>query len=391
MDKNINVTRPSLPPYEEYTELIKEIWESGWLTNFGPLENRLAGELKAYLDAPNVTLFTNGHQALAAAVRLIAGNKAAKAGIEPYEAEIITTPFTFISTTYSITEAGFKPVFADVDPVTYTLDPAAVEKLINSKTAAILPVHVYGTLCDVDAFEAISRRYHIPVVYDAAHCFGVSRSGRGVASFGAASMFSFHATKAYNTIEGGAVATADAALAEALRAYCGFGLAGGADAGVGGTNAKMTEFAAAMGICNLRHIDEVLEKRRGIHGVYTDILTEGKTFDPETGAVSGLEIKLLPQQRGVTRNYAYFPVVFKDSETALAVLSELSAQGVHARRYFYPLTSSALSVQKYAPASTPVAESIADRVIALPFYADLSAEDAAFIAQTVVGTLEKRG
>ena len=391
MDKRINVTRPSLPPYGEYAGLIKEIWDNGWLTNFGPLENKLAAELKEYLEAANLTLFTNGHQALAAAVRLIAGEKAKEAGAAPHEAEIITTPFTFISTTYSITEAGFKPVFADVDPVTYTLDPAAAERLINEKTAAILPVHVYGTLCDTDAYEAISQRYGIPVIYDAAHCFGVRRSGRGIASYGAASMFSFHATKAFNTIEGGAVATEDAALAEALHAYCGFGLVGGQDAGVAGTNAKMTEFAAAMGICNLRHIGEVLEKRRAIHGIYTDVFTACRDFDRKTGYVDGLCIKLLPEQEGVDRNFAYFPVVFKDEETALAVLSALEAENVFARRYFHPLTSSAISVRRFAPAETPVAASISARVLAMPFYADLLPEEAAEIAEITVKTIERRG
>lgn len=383
MDKRINVTRPSLPPYGEYAELIKGIWENGWLTNFGPLENRLAEELKEYLDAANVTMFTNGHQALAAAVRIVAGGRAKELGIAPAEAEIVTTPFTFISTTYSITEAGFRPVFADVDPVTYTMDPAAAERLISDRTVAILPVHVYGTVCDVDAFEELSRRYDLPVIYDAAHCFGVRRSGRGIASCGAASMFSFHATKAFNTIEGGAVATDDAALAEALHAYCGFGQAGGADAGIAGTNAKMTEFAAAMGICNLRHIDEVLEKRRALHETYTRILTRGG-YDPATGRTFETGLKLLPEQEGVSRNFAYFPVIFKDESTALDVMRELSERNIHVRRYFYPLTSQAAAVRQYDPAETPMAASISSRVLALPFYADLSPDDAAEIAEIVL-------
>ena len=206
--KQIQVTKPSLPPFEEYAEEIKKIWENYRLTNFGPIEEQLREELENFLGAEHLVLFTNGHQALEAALKVIVERR--KRG----KNEIITTPFTFASTTHAIAGSGFTPVFADIDPVTYTLDPEKVEKLIGPGTRAIVPVHVYGTVCDTEAFDRISRKYNIPVIYDAAHAFGVrTKDGRGAGTFGTASMFSFHATKAFNTVEGGAVAVKDAETA----------------------------------------------------------------------------------------------------------------------------------------------------------------------------------
>ncbi|MCR5694635.1 MAG: DegT/DnrJ/EryC1/StrS family aminotransferase [Clostridia bacterium] len=384
MDKKINVTRPSMPSFDEYAAEIKSIWDSAMLTNFGPLEERLKGELEKFLGVKNLPLFTNGHQALLAAISVIA---------LPGKSKVITTPFTFASTTEAIAGAGLKPVFADVDPVTYTLDPKKVEKLIDDDTAAIIPVHVYGNVCDTRTFEKLSEKYRIPVIYDAAHCFGVRKDGVGIGNFGTASMFSFHATKAFNTIEGGAAAVPEK-YAQAVRNFANYGLCGGATPEINGTNSKMTEFQAAMGLCNLRHIGEVTEKRAAICAKYTEILTEGSFFDAATG-VSGNGIKLIPYQAGVTKNYAYFPVIFGkaesdgsftpgDQERLLKVIENLQNINVFPRRYFYPLISEFTCMKKYRPRKTPIAKRLSDNVLCLPLYAELSLKDAARIAKTVL-------
>ncbi len=386
MDKKINVTRPSIPPFEEYAEVIKSVWDTGMLTNFGPLEERLRGELEAFLGVRNLPLFANGHQALMAALKIIAlkGKKS-----------VITTPFTFASTTQAIMGLGLEPVFADVDPVTYTLDPAQVERLIDDDVAAIVPVHVYGNVCDTEAFAYISEKYGIPVIYDGAHCFGVTRDGVGIGNFGSATMFSFHATKAFNTVEGGGVAVADDKLADMIKRYANYGFDGSKPTPMQGTNAKMTEFSAAMGICNLRHIGEVTKKREAICKVYTDILTEGAAFDEKTG-VSGNGIKLLPRQEGVTSNYAYFPVIFgcvvsggslhyanDGGRTCERVMKALNDANVLPRRYFYPLTSEVHGLTDYNGYDTPVAKRLSENVLCLPLYADLEIEDAERVARCV--------
>lgn len=388
MKKRINVTRPSIPPFEEYAEEIKSVWESGMLTNFGPLEEKLKGQLEAFLGVKNLPLFANGHQALMAAIRTVAltGRRT-----------VITTPFTFASTTEAITGAGLRPLFADVDPVTYTLDPEKAEALINEDTAAIVPVHVYGNVCDVEKFDEISRKYGIPVIYDAAHCFGVKINGKGAGVFGAASMFSFHATKAFNSVEGGGVAVADSELADRIKRYANYGLSG-ADCNLQGTNAKMTEFSAAMGICNLRHIGEVTLKRKAVCEIYGDVLTRGAGFDMTTGQCD-LGFKLLPEQDGVEKNYAYFPVIFgsisKDGrafvsdggKTVERCIAALEAENVFPRRYFYPLTSEFSCMKEFNTSQTPVAKALSENALCLPLYADLEPEDAERIASTVRGCI----
>ncbi|MBQ3893940.1 MAG: DegT/DnrJ/EryC1/StrS family aminotransferase [Clostridia bacterium] len=369
--KQIQVTKPSLPPFEEYAEEIKKIWENYRLTNFGPIEEQLREELENFLGAEHLVLFTNGHQALEAALKVIVERRKREKN------EIITTPFTFASTTHAIAGSGFTPVFADIDPVTYTLDPEKVEKLIGPGTRAIVPVHVYGTVCDTEAFDRISRKYNIPVIYDAAHAFGVrTKDGRGAGTFGTASMFSFHATKAFNTVEGGAVAVKDAETAARLRQFCNFGLGDGGDAEIAGTNAKMTEFAAAMGVCNLRHIEEVIKKREKICKTYTELLTEGDNgFDPATGISGKYGIKLLPKQEGIVPNYAYFPVVLPGSNKAELAAEKLAAENIFARRYFFPLTSDFSCYSHLKHGRTPVADRISANVLSLPLYADMTGED----------------
>ena len=376
MRKRINVTKPSIPPIDEYCREIKSAWDTGLLTNFGPLERKLRGQLEEFLGVRHLPLFANGHQALMAAIKAFA---------LPGRTSVITTPFTFASTTEAIAGLGLKPVFCDVDPVTYTLDPAKVEALIDDDTAAIVPVHVYGNVCDTESFDRISGKYNIPVIYDAAHCFGVTKNAKGIGTFGAASMFSFHATKAFNTVEGGAVAVSDPETADRIKRYSSYGLIGTEDADVLGTNAKMTEFSAAMGICNLRHIGEVTEKRKNICEIYTRRLTEGADFDEKTGlCASG--IKLLPKQEGVEKNYAYFPVVFDGYKyNRDEIAQKLADNNIFARKYFYPITNTykayegAFTIQK-----TPIAKHIGDCVLTLPLYADISIDTVDRICDLIV-------
>ncbi|MBQ7007191.1 MAG: aminotransferase class I/II-fold pyridoxal phosphate-dependent enzyme, partial [Oscillospiraceae bacterium] len=251
----IHVTRSSMPSYEEYCEEIKDIWESRWLTNMGQKHQKLEQDLKKYLNCPNIALYTNGHLALEYALEAFGFDKGA---------EIITTPFTFASTTHAIVRSGFTPVFADIKKDDYTIDPASVEALITEKTVAIVPVHVYGNLCDVTKLKEIADRYGLKLIYDAAHAFGVTQNGVSAATFGDVSMFSFHATKVFHTIEGGALCYQDENLTPILNAYKNFGITSPDEATFVGGNAKMNEFQAAMGICNLRHIDEEIEKRKAV-------------------------------------------------------------------------------------------------------------------------------
>ena len=352
----INVTRSSMPPFEEYCEEIRGLWDSRWLTNMGKKHQDLEQALGDYLGCDYLALHTNGHLAL-------------ENLLEAFElkGEIITTPFTFASTTHAITRCGCTPVFGDIDPESFTLDPRGIEEKITEKTAAILPVHVYGNLCDVDAIAALGEKYHIPVIYDAAHAFGVFRRGVSAASFGDAAMFSFHATKVFHSIEGGLAVCRDEETLRRLNDLKNFGIHGPEEVPYVGGNAKMNEFCAAMGLCNLRHLEQEIEKRRHVVEHYRARL-EG---------VPGLQLN--PVQEGVRSNNAYFPVVFDGFRmTRDEVFARLAEQKINARKYFYPLTNSfACYAGKpgFDPADTPVAAHVADRVLTLPLYADLSDED----------------
>ena len=354
MEKKILVTRSSLPPLEEYVEEIRDIFESHWLTNMGEKHAALTEALRSFFGVPEVTLFQNGHLALEFALQAL--------GIR---GEVITTPFTFASTTWAIVRSGLTPVFCDIDPETYTMDPAKLEALITPHTAAILPVHVYGTLCDTEALADIAARYHLPLIYDAAHAFGVRRDGKSAAAFGDMAMFSFHATKVFHTIEGGAICCHDSELSQKLFRLKNFGIQENETYCIGG-NGKMNEFEAAMGLCNLRHFPEEIAKRKRVYEQYLDLLAD----------VTGL--KLPTKQVGVTPNYAYFPVVFLDTygETRDEAAERLQAKGYYPRRYFYPCTNAfSFLGQRYAPESTPIAAAISRRVLTLPLYADLEAAD----------------
>lgn len=359
----INVTRSSLPDFDEFCAELKDLWDSRWLTNMGEKHQALEAALAEYFGIPHVTLFTNGHLALETAVAALH---------LPAGGEVITTPYTFVSTTHAITRNGLVPVFADIDPVTYTLDPEKVRALITEKTVAILPVHVYGRLCDVDAFARLAEEYHLPLIYDAAHAFGVFRQqpdGAPVssASFGDISMFSFHATKVFHTIEGGALAYHDDSLPQLLNDLKNFGIRGPEEVAYVGGNAKMSEFQASMGLCNLRHVTGEIEKR-------------GRVVAHYTARLSGRPgIVLAKPQPGVTPNHAYFPVVFDGyKESRDGIFDKLAAEDIVPRKYFYPLTNDIDCYRSLPTAGrekTPIAAHIADRVLTLPLYADLAADD----------------
>lgn len=359
---DIQVTKSSLPQFKEYVDEISDIWDTHWLTNMGSKHEKLTKMLEEYLHTPNVSLFTNGHLALENAIESfgLAG-------------EVITTPFTFASTTHAIVRNGLIPVFCDIDPETFTLDADKLEQLITERTSAIIPVHVYGTVCDTEKIEHIAKKYNLKVIYDAAHAFGVEVKGKGIANFGDAAMFSFHATKVFNTIEGGCVTFQDTQLKERLSQLKNFGITGPESVEFIGGNAKMNEFQAAMGICNLHHLEEEISKREKIVKLYRESL-EG---------IPGL--KLMTLQEDVKPNYAYFPVVFEgEAWNRDDVVARLATQNVFVRKYFYPLVSDYACYRHLEnSAETPNAKRIASQVITLPLYADLSLESADYICQLI--------
>ena len=363
----INVTRSSMPPFEEYCEEIRQLWDSRWPTNSGVKHKQLQAELEAFLDVPHTVLYTNGHLALEHVIRALDF---------PRGSEVITTPYTFISTTHAIANNGLVPVFCDINDVDYTMDVSKIEALITPKTVAIVPVHVYGNLCDVEGIQKIADKHGLKVIYDAAHAFGVRYKGIGAANFGFASMFSFHATKVFHTIEGGAVCFGEEGLEEKLNTIKNFGIADPEDCIYVGGNAKMSEFQAAMGICNLRHIQGEIAKRKAAVLRYRERL-EG---------VPG--IKLCPVQENVESNYAYFPVVFDGyKEDRDQVFEKLRANGIIARKYFYPATNAASCYRDTATGGaekTPVADRIANRVLTLPLFADLTLDEVDRICDVIL-------
>lgn len=374
MGNRILVTRSSMPPLDEYVTEIAPLWESHWLTNMGEKHRELETALKERLKVPNVTLFTNGHNALECILEAL--------GL-PKGGEVVTTPFTFASTTHAIVRKGLVPVFADVRPSDLTLDPEAVEAAITPRTVAIAPVHVYGNLCDVDALRGIADKHGLKLVYDAAHAFGVERRNpatgemEGAASFGDASMLSFHATKVFNTIEGGCVCFGDASLYGILNQWKNFGITGPEDVEYVGGNAKMNEFCAAMGLCNLRHLDEEIAKRKAVAERYW-------------GNLEGLPgMRTIRPAKGISSNYAYLPVLFDPGAFGVTrddVFDALAAEGIGARKYFFPLvTDFACYRSVYSSSATPVAKRAAGQVLTLPMYADLSLSDVDRICSIVRG------
>lgn len=366
MADTILVTRSSMPGLDEYMDEIRSMWDTHWLTNMGPKHRQLQSELCEYMGVENIELFTNGHMAIELVLQAL-----------NLQGEVITTPFTFASTTHAIIRNGLEPVFCDIDPVTFTMDTEKLEGLVTDRTCAILPVHVYGNICHVEEIDRIAQKYELKVIYDACHAFGEAYNGDGIGNYGDASCFSFHATKVFNTIEGGAAVYSEKRLGEKLYDLKNFGIHGPEEVDAVGANAKMNEYCAAMGLCNLRHVDAEIEKRKKVVERYRRHL-EG---------VEGIQLNAL--QPGVRSNYAYFPVIFDEKvfgASRAEVFDALATQGIGARKYFYPLTNTFEAFHgKYDVMKTPIALHISKRVLTLPLYADLALEDVDRICGIILG------
>ncbi len=365
MNKQILVTRSSMPTLDEYINEIRGMWDSHWLTNMGPKHKQFQEELRKYMEIENIDLFTNGHMAIELTLQAM-----------NLQGEVITTPYTFASTTHAIVRNGLEPVFCDIDPETFTIDTDKLESLITDRTCAILPVHVYGNVCNIEEISRIAHKYELKVVYDACHTFGETYKGKGIGTFGDASCFSFHATKAFNSIEGGAVCFKDQRLGNILYELKNFGIHGPEEVSAVGANAKMNEFCAAMGICNLRHLEEEIKKRKKVYYRYEEHLKN----------IEGLQLNAV--QLEVKRNYAYFPVVFEERVFGASreeVFDALAEQGIGARKYFYPLTNTFSAFHgKYNVLETPVALHVSQRVLTLPMYADLELNDVDRICEIIL-------
>jgi dTDP-4-amino-4,6-dideoxygalactose transaminase len=351
------VTRPGLPPLSAFTEGLREIWESRWLTNHGPVLHRFEAKMKDFLQAENLSMFTNGALALMVAMQ----------GLR-LTGEVITTPFTFVATTNAITQCGMNPVFADIDLNDLTLDPDRVEAMITPRTSAILAVHVFGVPCQLERLGAIAARHGLALIYDAAHAFGMTADGKSIANFGDVTMFSFHATKLYHTIEGGALTFGDPALGPVFDALCNHGLEPDGDVRLAGLNAKMSEVQALMGELMLDTLQASIAHGHRIDTAYRERLN----------AVPGFS--MLPEPAaGMRPNYSFFPVLVDEAEFGMssdALKAALLLYNVHVRRYFTPLISD-MTAFRAATSSDPLdnAKRIGPQVMALPTYSDLAIED----------------
>lgn len=365
--EKIYVTKAALPPMEEYIEEIKSIWDSHWLTNMGEKHNTLETQLKDYLGVPNISLFVNGHMALELAIQAM-----------NLTGEVITTPFTFASTTHAIIRNGLTPVFCDINPDNYTIDVDKIEQLITNKTTAIIPVHVYGNICDIERINEIAHTYNLKVIYDAAHAFGIKYKGIGIGNFGDASMFSFHATKVFHTIEGGAVSFKNTEVGEKLYKLKNFGIKNAESVDGVGANGKMNEFEAAMGICNLRHINEQIENRR-IRVEY---------YNKRLENIPGLQ--LCKKQEDVKSNYSYYPVLIDATKCGLKrdeLFDKLAEHGINTRKYFYPLTNSYECFNgMFDINQTPTALRISNQVLTLPLYSDMPFESLEKICDIIISS-----
>lgn len=355
------VTQSSMPPYEEYIEAIKPLWESHWLTNMGKYHQELEKQLCSYLEVPEVSLTVNGHMALELVIQSFGF---------PEGSEVITTPFTFISTTHAIVRNHLIPVFCDIKTTDGTIDESKIENLITEKTVAIVPVHVYGNICNIEKIREIADKYGLKVIYDAAHAFGVKYKGRGIGNYGDASVFSFHATKVFNTIEGGAVSFSEHRIYEKLYNLKNFGIRGEELVAEVGANAKMNEFSAIMGLCNLKYIHIAILERKKRYEQYVENIKDIKG------------IRFLISANAESYNYAYFPIVIEDAFPISrdVLYDKLKENDIYCRKYFYPLTSDqACFKNKYRHENLQNARMISDRVLVLPLYEKLEAEKIDYI------------
>lgn len=353
-DTKITVTKPYLPPLEEFIPYLEEIWANRWLTNNGPMHNKLESELTRYLGVPYVSLFANGTLALLTALQSL-----------DIQGEVITTPYSFVATTHAMIWNGLTPVFVDVDPIYATLNPEKIEAAITKETTAIVPVHVYGTPCDVETIAIIAAKHNLKVIYDAAHAFSVKFKNRSVLNFGDLSIISFHATKIFNTFEGGAIVCKDLETKRKIDDLKNFGFHGETEVVLPGINAKMNELQAAMGLLQLRHIDLIIQRRKKITDFYKDKLS----------SVKG--IRFLPDLQDAEPNYAYFPIFIDEieyGENRDQLYNRLKHHNIHGRRYFFPLISN-FNIYTNLPSANKsnlkVANMLSKQVICLPLYPDL--------------------
>ena len=361
----IMVTRPFLPPLEEFTEGVKEIWESHWLTNNGPVLRRFEHILSNYFETDNLCLFNNGTLALQIGLQGM--------GIS---GEVITTPFTFVATSHALYWNKIRPVFVDIEPDYYTLDPAAVEAAITPWTTAILAVHVYGFPCKLNALADIARRHKLALIYDAAHAFGVTVGGRPISHFGDMSMFSFHATKLFHSIEGGMLTFRDSGLKSTFDYLKNFGFENELEVVMPGTNAKMNEMQALMGILVLRHLDNLIERSRKIDAIYRECVKD----------IPGIR-SAPPLPKEVGYNYIYEPVEIIEEEFGMsrdALYDHLKEYNIFTRRYFYPLLCDFPCYRNVAfKDPLRVAREVSKRILCLPIYADLAEADVAHISEII--------
>ena len=356
----LHVTQSFLPPLEDYLAYLEGIWERRQVTNNGPLLKELERRLASYLEVKHVIAVSNGDAGLRLALRGL--------GIT---GEVITTPFSYVSTMSSIIWSGLTPVFADIDKATLTIDPAAVEQAITPRTSAIMATHVYGIPCNVQQLGAVAKKHGLQIIYDAAHAFGVKYEEQGLANFGAVSMVSMHATKLFHTCEGGVLATNNDELAERLEWMRRFGHDGPESFHGVGINAKMSEMHAAMGLCNLKYIDSILAARKAAWEAYE-------------ASFRGSEELSLPRWPASTiYNFAYFPLIFPSEAALLRAMQYLAEQNIFPRRYFYPMLNRV--AQLGTCVAMPVADDVAPRVLCLPLSAEISVDDIQRVVEAIVG------
>ncbi|MDP4145748.1 MAG: DegT/DnrJ/EryC1/StrS family aminotransferase [Bacillota bacterium] len=341
----INVTKTYLPNIEKYKEYIDDIFESGWLTNNGQFVKKLEKRLKEYLGVKNLILVSNGTLALQVAYRALG-----------LKGEVLTTPFSFVATTSTLVWEGLKPKFVDIDSETLNMDYRRIEPLITDKTSAIVPVHVFGNACEVEEIHRIAEKNNLKVIYDAAHAFDVKYKGESLLNYGDISTISFHSTKIFHTIEGGAIIVKDNELYEKIKLMINFGISGPDRVECLGINTKMNEFQAAMGLCILDDMEGILENRRRVTGYYREYLPKG--------------LQLQKHNENCSENYAYFPVVFDSENTLLSVQEGLRENDIYARRYFYPSLDTLSYIKE--PQDVPISNSISKRILCLPIYDSLS-------------------
>jgi dTDP-4-amino-4,6-dideoxygalactose transaminase len=355
----IHVTKPFLPPKEEYDRYLNGIWQRNWVTNHGPLVNELELQLKEYLGVPHLLFLNNGTIALQIAIKAL-----------QLKGEIITTPFSYVATTSSIVWEGCTPVFADIDAAGFNIDPLQIEQHITPRTSAILATHVFGNPCDVEAIEAIASKHGLPVIYDAAHCFGTTYKGRSVFNYGTISTASFHATKLFHTGEGGAVMTQDPQLHQTMAYLRNFGHESPVDFAMVGINGKSSELHAAMGLSVLPYMPVILQRRKELSARYDEALKD-----------LAVQQQQLLEKQGY--NYSYYPIVFETEELLKRSIEALNKQQVFPRRYFYP----SLDTLNYVgEQQCPVSRDIAGRILCLPLYHDLSIEEIDMIAGILLKT-----